>query len=111
MGRHEHARVGVGDHPAAKLHPALVGSQEPGNQRQQRGFAAAIGPQHGEYLPVGQGQIECDVALVHPGLHAQAAHASPAMRRPPAVITTTAATTMSSSDSAIAAWGSVSRCR
>ena len=96
----------------ADLDAATVGSQEPGDDLQQRGFPDPVGAQDGQHLAVLDRDVDVESALPEQGRHVHAAHGSaPARRRPAEATTITAATAISSSDNATAASASVSRCR
>ena len=118
LGEHRHPALvggdedtggGVSENPVAEHDPGVVGSQQPGDQGQQRRLACAVRAQDREHIPAGELEVEFGAALGQAGLESKAAHSVPANRRDAEAMTMAAATTISSSDSAMAASGSVSR--
>ena len=59
--------AGVGDHRSAEFDPAVVGSQQPGDQLQQGGLPRAVGSENGEHLAVVEREVEFDVPFARGG--------------------------------------------
>ncbi len=107
LGRDQPRTAGeghVGEHLVAHPHESLAGPQQPCEDREQRGLAGAVGPEHGEHLALGggQGQVQLEVAAAHREARLQIAHPRPPGFQARASTRMTTATTTKSSDSATA---------
>ena len=102
------SRTEVEQHPPVELGPTRVGSNDPGEQTQERRLTGAVRPENRHALGCPQPEVDLEVPVAHGRAHPEAHGWLRAVCARP---TTRIATATRTSDRATAASGSLSRCR